>query len=84
MAFVLKNMAQAIGGDFDALWWSLSLGACLGGNFTLIGASANIVAAALSEKEGYHISFITFMKYGTPVAILSTLTALLSLYVFRF
>ncbi len=84
MAFVLKNMAQHIQGDFDALWWSLSLGACLGGNFTLIGASANIVASALAEKEGYHISFVTFMKYGTPVAIISTAVALLSLYVFRF
>ena len=77
-------MAQHIQGDFDALWWSLSLGACLGGNFTLIGASANIVASALAEKEGYHISFVTFMKYGTPVAIISTAVALLSLYVFRF
>ncbi|RLJ70866.1 putative tyrosine transporter P-protein [Hydrogenivirga caldilitoris] len=84
MSFVLKNMAQHITGDFDALWWSLSLGACLGGNFTIIGASANIVAAAIAEKEGYHISFLTFMKYGTPVAILSTAVALLSLYILRF
>ncbi len=84
MSFVLKNMAQQIQGDFDALWWALSLGACLGGNFTLIGASANIVASAIAEKEGYHISFMTFMKYGTPVAIVSTASALLSLYIFRF
>lgn len=84
MAFVLKNMAQHLTGDFDALWWALSLGACLGGNFTLIGASANIVAAALAEKEGYHISFFTFMKYGTPVAIISTFASLLSLYILRF
>ena len=84
MAFVLKNMTQNVTGDFDTLWWSLSLGACLGGNFTIIGASANIVAAALAEKEGYHISFLTFMMYGTPVAILSTGVALLSLYILRF
>ena len=84
MAFVLRNMVQHVTGDFDPLWWALSLGACLGGNFTIIGASANIVAAALAEKEGYHISFLTFMKYGTPVAILSTGAALLSLYIFRF
>ncbi len=83
MAFVLKNMAQQIKDGIDLLWWALSLGACLGGNFTLIGASANIVASAIAEKEGYHISFLTFMKYGTPVAIVSTLVALLSLSLFR-
>ncbi len=83
MAFVLKNMAQTFPSEgFDNLWWALSLGACLGGNFTIIGASANIVAAAIAEKEGYHVSFFTFMKYGTPVAILSTFVALLSLYYF--
>ena len=83
MAFVLKNMAQQLKEGIDLLWWALSLGACLGGNFTLIGASANIVASAIAEKEGYHISFLTFMKYGTPVAIVSTLVALLSLSLFR-
>ncbi len=82
MAFVLKNMSTSFSSGFDTLWWALSLGACLGGNFTLIGASANIVAAAIAEKEGYHISFLTFMKYGTPVAILSTIVALFSLYTF--
>ncbi len=82
MAFVLKNMSSSFSSNFDNLWWALSLGACLGGNFTIIGASANIVASALAEKEGYHISFLTFMKYGTPVAILSTFVSLLSLFFF--
>jgi len=83
MAYVLKDMASHINSpEFDKLWWALSLGACLGGNFTLIGASANIVAAAIAEREKIHISFFTFMKYGTPVAVLSTLTALFSLYLF--
>jgi len=53
MAFVLKNMAGQLKEGMDLLWWALSLGACLGGNFTLIGASANIVACAIAEKEGY-------------------------------
>jgi len=46
------------------LWWSLALGACLGGNGTLIGASANIVMARISEKNKYPISFIRFFRYG--------------------
>ncbi len=47
------------------LWWSLALGACLGGNGTLIGASANIVMSRISEKNGYTISFMKFFKYGS-------------------
>lgn len=46
------------------LWWSLALGACLGGNGTLIGASANVVSARISEKNGYPLSFMHFTKYG--------------------
>jgi Na+/H+ antiporter NhaD/arsenite permease-like protein len=46
------------------LWWSLALGACLGGNGTLIGASANIISARISEKNGYPLSFLHFTKYG--------------------
>ncbi|RUM27747.1 MAG: arsenic transporter [Aquifex sp.] len=83
MAYVLKDMSMHMSGvDFDKLWWALSLGACLGGNFTLIGASANIVAAAIAEREKIRISFFTFMKYGTPVALFSTLASLFSLYLF--
>lgn len=47
-----------------ALWWSLSLGACLGGNGTLVGASANVVAAGIAAKSGRSISFMKFTKYG--------------------
>ncbi len=83
MAYVLKEMSASVGSGVDYLWWALSLGACLGGNFTLIGASANIVAAAIAEREGCRISFLTFLKYGTPVAVLSTTFALLSLYLLR-
>jgi Na+/H+ antiporter NhaD/arsenite permease-like protein len=46
------------------LWWSLALGSCLGGNGTLIGASANVVSARISEKNGYPVSFMRFTKYG--------------------
>lgn len=55
------------------LWWSLSLGACLGGNATLIGASANVVAAGIAGKSGYKISFWEFTKYGFVITILNLL-----------
>jgi Na+/H+ antiporter NhaD/arsenite permease-like protein len=50
------------GAESGVLWWSLSLGACLGGNGTMIGASANVVTVGLAEKAGYHISFVDYMK----------------------
>jgi Na+/H+ antiporter NhaD/arsenite permease-like protein len=53
------------------LWWSLALGACLGGNGTLIGASANIVMARISEKNNYPISFMQFLKYGSGFMVQS-------------
>jgi len=57
----------------DGLWWSLSLGACLGGNGTAIGASANVVTIGIAEKEGYHISFAYFLKFGIPTMIMSVI-----------
>ena len=53
------------------LWWALSLGACLGGNGTLIGASANVVLSSISEKHGYPISFMQYTKRGFPVMVMS-------------
>ena len=49
------------------VWWSLALGACLGGNGTAIGASANVIVVGLAEKAGHKISFVRFLKYGVPV-----------------
>jgi Na+/H+ antiporter NhaD/arsenite permease-like protein len=46
----------------NVLWWSLALGACLGGNGTMIGASANVVTVGLAEKAGYHIGFVEYMR----------------------
>ncbi|MHB1054334.1 MAG: ArsB/NhaD family transporter [Thermoleophilia bacterium] len=51
------------------VWWSLALGACLGGNGTLIGASANVIAAGIGEKHGYPISYRRFIKYGFPLML---------------
>lgn len=57
--------------NLEPLWWSLALGACLGGNGSLIGASANLIVAGMSGKEGYPISFLQFLKYGFPLMLLS-------------
>ena len=62
---------QADGMDVTALWWALSLGACLGGNGTLIGASANVVLSGISAKHGHPITFIQYLKIGFPMMILS-------------
>lgn len=53
------------------IWWSLALGACLGGNGTLIGASANVVASGIAKKSGYAVSFMEFTKYGAVVTVVS-------------
>lgn len=55
----------------EPLWWSLALGACLGGNGTIIGASANVIVADMSTSAGYPIKFLTFMKYGMVVMFMS-------------
>jgi len=51
------------------IWWALSLGACLGGNLTLIGASANVVVAGIASRSGHPISFMRFLKYGLPMTV---------------
>ncbi|MDF2726045.1 MAG: hypothetical protein K0Q59_5723, partial [Paenibacillus sp.] len=61
--------------DLEPLWWSLALGACLGGNGTLIGASANLIVAGLSAKEGHPITFMRYLKFGMPLMLLSVLLA---------
>lgn len=55
--------------DMSILWWALSLGACLGGNGTLIGASANVISADLAKKNGINISFINYMKFSFPLTL---------------
>ena len=61
----------ASGIDVTPLWWAVSLGACLGGNGTLIGASANVVLSGISNKQGYPITFISYLKVGYPLMLLS-------------
>jgi Na+/H+ antiporter NhaD/arsenite permease-like protein len=61
------------GHDPNVLWWALALGADLGGNATIIGASANVVIAGAAAKAGYPIRFVEFAKYGIPVTLLTIL-----------
>lgn len=74
---VVENLGKAM--PIGPLWWSLALGACLGGNATLVGSAANVVVANLSEKSGHPISFGQFLRYGAVVTIISI--ALASVYV---
>jgi Na+/H+ antiporter NhaD/arsenite permease-like protein len=67
------------GADDDAYWWALSLGACFGGNATIIAAAANVAAAGLTERAGRPIGFMTFLRIGVPVTIISITLA--SLYI---
>ncbi len=71
---LIKEMG-AQGMTIQPLWWALSLGACLGGNGTLIGASANVVVAHMSKKSGYPLTFLTFLPYGLLVLAISLLTS---------
>lgn len=67
---MIQTMQQG-GMDVQPLWWALSLGACLGGNGSLIGASANVVLAGVSAKNGYPITFMSYLKKGFPLMLLS-------------
>ncbi len=79
---LIQDMGR-LGGieNIEFLWWALSLGACLGGNGTIIGASANVVVIGMAEKRGVPISFLGFMKVAFPLMILSIIISTGYLYV---
>ncbi len=77
---LIQDMGQMGLSDLTPMWWSLALGACLGGNGTLIGASANVVVASMSAQRGRPISFLGFMKIAFPVMIFTVLVS--SVYVY--
>src|SRR6266699_191754 len=70
---LIKNMAASYGGadKIEPLWWSLSLGACLGGNGTLIGASANLTVAGIAERNKIPFRFMTYTFYAFPMMVVS-------------
>ncbi len=69
------------GVDITPLWWAISLGACLGGNGTLIGASANVVLSGISNKHGYPITFKTYTKVGFPIMLMTIVISMVYLLI---
>jgi len=84
---VIQELSHARGYDAETvepLWWSLSLGACLGGNFTLIGASANLVVAGLAEREGMSsFTFWRFLLWGFPLTLVALVISSFYILVFQ-
>ncbi|MGX1983494.1 putative tyrosine transporter P-protein [Thermolongibacillus altinsuensis] len=75
---LIQDMAVGMGlspdsPQIDVLWWSLALGACLGGNGTLIGASANVIVAGMASREGHGFSYFDFLKIGAPLTFIALL-----------
>jgi len=79
---LLQTMGQLSNLPMEATWWALALGACLGGNGTLIGASANVIVAGMAERYGTPIGFISFLKVGFPLMLLSIVLSTVYLYFF--
>ena len=77
---LIQDMGQMGVANLEPLWWSLALGACLGGNGTLIGASANLVVAGIAAQEGYPIRFMDYLKIGFPLMILSIIISTVYIY----
>ncbi|MET0009596.1 MAG: SLC13 family permease, partial [Candidatus Thiodiazotropha sp. 6PLUC4] len=80
---MIESMASTFGGaeNLMPLWWSLALGACLGGNGSLIGASANLIVAGFAERAGHRIRFLPFMAMAFPLMLLSVAIASIYLYI---
>ncbi len=77
---LIQDMQNLMGIQADYLWWALALGACYGGNGTLIGASPNVIIMAESAKSGYNVSFVGFMKVCFPIMLFTLLAAGIYLY----
>lgn len=75
MISLVKDMGAMSGMSLAPIWWALSLGACLGGNGTIIGASANVIAVDMAKEAGYKISFWDFLKFAFPLMILTIFIA---------
>lgn len=79
---LIKEMGQIGHMNIAPLWWALSLGACLGGNGTIIGASANVIVSGISAREGHPITFLGYMKVAFPLMLVSIVISTIYLLVF--
>lgn len=79
---MIKSIEESMGGreTMMQVWWALALGACFGGNGTLIGASANVVVAGIATRNGYPIHFLKFLLWSIPVMLITTAIASIFLY----
>ena len=82
MAPMIAEIQKVMGQTYAyPLWWCLSLGACLGGNMTIIGAAANVIVSENAAKEGHPISFMGFLKYGIPIVFISLAISTAYIYI---
>ena len=79
---LIKAMTASGQLDANPLWWALALGACLGGNGTIIGASANVIVTGIMAREGRPVSFMSFMRIGFPMMIVSIIISTIYLILF--
>jgi Na+/H+ antiporter NhaD/arsenite permease-like protein len=79
---LIKSIGLMSSMSITPLWWALALGACLGGNGTLVGASANVIVSGMLEKKGRSIGFLNYMKIGFPIMIVSIVLSTVYLVVF--
>ena len=78
---LIEHMGEVLGTDaVQPIWWALALGACFGGNGTLIGASANVVSAGIAGKNGYKISFLEFTKYSAFITVITLIVSSFYIY----
>ena len=80
---LIHNMGAMGVSNLDPIWWSLALGACLGGNGTLVGASANLIVAGLAAERGVKITFVNYFKVGFPIMLLTIVLSTVYVY-FRY
>lgn len=79
---LIKSIGLMSSMSITPLWWALALGACLGGNGTLVGASANVIVSGMLEKKGRKIGFLNYMKVGFPIMLVSIALSTVYLLVF--
>ncbi|MBN2877990.1 MAG: ArsB/NhaD family transporter [Bacilli bacterium] len=79
---LINHISEGAVTAYEPVWWALSIGACLGGTGTIIGASANVVARGLTEKHGYKITFLRYMKIAFPLMILTIVISSIYLLLF--
>lgn len=79
---LIQNFSELTNMNSTVLWWALALGACLGGNGSLVGASANVIVAGMIDKTTYKLTFVQYLRVGFPIMILSIILASVYLYIF--